>query len=75
MKFKNPYLNQKKHEYYSFIDESGNTGLNLLDKDQPYFILGNVFSKNDLDQSGQPYFKEIHKKIESNELHANHEGA
>lgn len=70
----NKYFNKKRNEYFSFIDESGNTGLNLLDKNQPFFVLGNVFSQKNIDIEGMSHFQEIHKKIGKNELHANHEG-
>ncbi len=58
----------------SFIDETGHTGLNFLDESQPFFILGNAYSKKDIDLDGSDYFLEIHQKLGKNELHANVEG-
>lgn len=74
MNFKNKYFNNKKMEFYSFIDETGHTGLNILDVNQPFFVLGNVFSQKNIDQDGAIYFKEIHRKLGKTELHANVEG-
>lgn len=67
-------FNNKKSEFYSFIDESGHTGLNILDENQPFLVLGNVFSQKNIDQDGVIYFKEIHRKLGKKELHANVEG-
>lgn len=67
---KNKYF-KKKLGLYSFMDETGNTGLNLVDKDQPFFILGNAYSNRNIDVDGKIYFNEIHRKIKSPELHAN----
>lgn len=71
---RNRYLFKPKLGLYSFMDETGNTGLNLLDQSQPLFILGNAFSTKNIDVEGKIYFKEIYQKIQKSELHANEIG-
>ena len=68
--------------YFAYTDETGNTGDNLFDKDQPYFWTGTLISEHDLDNSNVEVITECLKKINAdlpiekhfNEIHANEIG-
>lgn len=53
------------------IDESGNTGNNLFDPNQPQLSYGLISSKINVDVLGQPYHKRMLKTLGVNCLHAN----
>lgn len=58
-------------DLFCYCDESGNSGLNLFDKDQPFFWLGVLISPIDLNED--PYTNHIMQqlllKAPGNELH------
>ena len=56
---------------YFHIDESGNTGNNLFDKNQPQLSYGVLSCKTNVDVLGQPYHAKMLKKLGVTELHAN----
>ena len=55
---------------YFFIDESGQTGSNLFDKDQPLFYYGVINSKLNLDVLALPDLIKMRKKLGVERLHA-----
>ena len=61
---------------YFYIDETGQTGSNLLDDNQPNFYYGMLSTPYDLDQNKDSYDRIIRmrKKLQVSELHANELG-
>ncbi|UNU73833.1 DUF3800 domain-containing protein [Moraxella nasovis] len=59
---------------YFYIDESGNSGSNLFDLDQPYLYYGVLSSKFDLDIVAQQDVINLKNKLSVSELHANELG-
>ncbi|MDD7426092.1 MAG: DUF3800 domain-containing protein [[Actinobacillus] rossii] len=59
---------------FFYIDESGNTGLNLTDESQPYLYYGVLSSSVDLDNNIPPEILEIKKILSVDRLHANELG-
>lgn len=55
-------------EYTLFIDESGNTGLNWLNKDQPFFIYGGWLIPNENIDKVNSCLNQFIKKEQSGEL-------
>lgn len=55
---------------FAFIDESGNTGPNLFDPDQPVFYSVAVISKRDLDIDYAPEFSRLAQSCGASSLHA-----
>lgn len=55
---------------YFYIDESGNTGNNLFDKQQPNLYYGVLSSKHDLDVEAATLVTEARKKLQVERLHA-----
>ena len=60
-------------EYVLFfhIDESGNTGKNLLDRNQPRFSYGMISSSLNVDAIGIRLHKKMLQDLGVRELHAN----
>lgn len=56
------------------VDESGNTGNQLFDKNQPILTYGVLSSTLNVDALGKQWFKDITKKLDIDCLHANHLG-
>lgn len=56
---------------YYFIDESGNTGLELFDPNQPILYYGVLSAQANLDVIAQPLLKELHQSLGVNRIHAN----
>ena len=53
------------------IDESGNTGNNLFDKDQPVLSYGVLSSKTNIDVLGERIYNKILLKVGEDAIHAN----
>lgn len=56
---------------YFHIDESGNTGNNLFDQNQPQLSYGVLSCKTNVDVLGLPYHTKMLKELGVTELHAN----
>ncbi|WP_150538178.1 DUF3800 domain-containing protein [Actinobacillus vicugnae] len=59
---------------YFYIDESGHSGTNLFDPNQPYLYYGILNSKFDLDNIAKQDILKLQNKLSVNELHANELG-
>lgn len=59
---------------YFYIDESGNTGLELFDEKQPFLYYGVLSSKLNLDVLAQKELEPLRKKFGVDRLHANELG-
>ena len=57
------------------IDETGNTGLNLFDKNQTSLIYGILSSTLNVDTTGQIIHKKMLSKLNVDQLHATELGA
>lgn len=55
---------------YFYVDESGQTGLELFDDNQPFLYYGVVASKLDLDDHLVPYVKKLRNTLGVERLHA-----
>lgn len=56
---------------YSYVDESGHTGPNLFDENQPSLYYGVLNSQENLDVSAVKYLEEMRKKLGVERIHAN----
>lgn len=56
---------------YAYIDESGNTGTKLFDRNQPYLYALAISSGNDFDSTNKKKLFHIKNMINCKELHAN----
>jgi len=59
---------------YFYIDESGQTGLNLFDADQPFLYYGVLSSKIDLDTAALDEVKALRQRLGVDRLHASELG-
>ena len=59
---------------YAYIDETGNTGNNLFDLQQPVFMSGALITKTNFDILYAKIVKELAKYSETGILHANELG-
>jgi hypothetical protein len=59
---------------YCYIDESGNTGNNLFDPNQPILYYGLITSKTNLDVVAEPLLRKARAKLGVERLHANELG-
>lgn len=59
---------------YFHVDESGNTGNNLFDANQPRLSYGVISSVTNADALCEPMFRSIRKKVGSELVHANELG-
>jgi len=59
---------------YCYVDESGNTGANLFDPDQPVLYYGLITSKTNLDVTAEPLLRAARAKLNVERLHANELG-
>ncbi len=59
---------------YCYVDESGNTGLELFDKDQPILYYGVLSATVNLDIVAEPFLRDMRKKLGVARLHANQLG-
>ena len=55
---------------HAYTDESGNTGLNIFDRQQPYFYTLTLLGRGDLDAEAQPYVEHCCAELGVPELHA-----
>lgn len=55
---------------YFYVDESGQTGLNLFDKNQPYLYYGVLSSKLNVDILAKQDVKKLRKQLGVDRLHA-----
>lgn len=55
---------------YFYIDESGQTGLNLFDNAQPYLCYGVLSSETDLDNLALKTIQDLRKRLNVERLHA-----
>lgn len=63
----------KADNLYCYTDESGNSGLNFFDSNQPIFYTGTLISLKNLDSINQNMCQ-MYNLLEVNELHANELG-
>ncbi len=54
----------------AYFDESGNTGSNWLDKQQPYFVYGGWLLKDDKKEKATELLKECFSNSKATELKA-----
>jgi hypothetical protein len=59
---------------YAFVDETGNTGGNLFDEDQPVFLTAALITRSDFDKSHRAAFESICARTEDGKLHASELG-
>lgn len=59
---------------YFYVDESGHTGLNLFDENQPVLYYGVITSTSDLEDEASPSVAIMREKLGVGRLHANHLG-
>lgn len=59
---------------YFYVDESGHTGANLFDLNQPIFYYGVLVVRQDLMLAAEDAVKPIRRKLGVERLHANHLG-
>ena len=59
---------------YAYIDESGNTGFNLFDPDQPYFLSLAMSSHVDFDEVFKDRVEHIARLADVGHLHASQMG-
>lgn len=55
---------------YFYVDETGQTGLNLFDDAQPSLFYGVLSSRNDLDELARPYVEKLRRELGVERLHA-----
>lgn len=59
---------------YCYVDESGNTGLELFDKNQPTLYYGVLIARANLDVIAEPMLKELRQSLGVKRIHANELG-
>jgi hypothetical protein len=59
---------------YAYVDETGNTGGNIFDKDQPLFITGALITKDDYDKAYNSQIRKLASRFGLKSLHANELG-
>lgn len=59
---------------YCYVDESGNTGLELFDKNQPKLYYGVIVAPTNLDVTAEPFVKELRRSLGVMRIHANELG-
>jgi hypothetical protein len=59
---------------YAYLDETGNTGDNLFDKNQPIFLTGALITKTNFDILYKGKINKICQKLGATSLHANELG-
>ncbi|MFG1294006.1 DUF3800 domain-containing protein [Xanthobacter versatilis] len=59
---------------FYFVDESGNTGLNLFDANQPILYYGVLGARSNLDIVAQPLLEGLRKELGVKRIHANELG-
>ena len=59
---------------YCYVDESGNTGLELFDKNQPTLYYGVLTARVNLDVIAEPMLKELRKSLGVKRIHASELG-
>lgn len=72
---KNFFSKKLTSHLHCYLDETGNTGLNHFDENQSHFMLGCAVTSANLDKNSLKDFSEIHKIINTNEIHANELGS
>lgn len=55
---------------YAYVDESGNTGPNLFDENQPIFTYGTLITRNDFDDHFSSEVKRLAERTETGVFHA-----
>lgn len=59
---------------YAYIDETGNTGSNIFDENQPYFITASLITKSNFDILQSKNIQKLARKVGETELHGNEYG-
>ncbi len=59
---------------FFYVDESGHTGPNLFDHDQPFLFYGTLCSRVNLDVLAEPFLVKTRKRLSVDQLHANEIG-
>ena len=59
---------------FAFVDETGNTGANLLDESQPDFFTAALITKSDFDLTYDSNVRRIAKRVGGSPLHAKNLG-
>ncbi|WP_135080074.1 DUF3800 domain-containing protein [Terasakiella sp. SH-1] len=63
-------MGQSKIPYYAYVDETGNTGHNIFDENQPDFFTAALITSGDFDKIYSASVQGIAKKIDADVLHA-----
>ena len=58
----------------AYTDESGNTGNNLFDPNQPWFWTGTLLAPSDFDHSAFGYMSRWRERLDVDELHGSEIG-
>ena len=56
---------------FSYIDETGNTGTNLFDPNQPYFMTAALITKSNFDLLYKKIIKKLAEKVNTDVIHSN----
>lgn len=59
---------------YAYIDETGNTGQNLFDAEQPTFMYGALIARTDFDTEFREYMSKLASDVGQSSLHASELG-
>ena len=59
---------------YSYIDETGNTGSNIFDSNQPDFVTAALITKTNFDILHKKNIRKLAQRVDSTELHGNDYG-
>ena len=62
------------NDVYAFVDETGNTGGNIFDKDQPDFLTAALVTKSDFDKAFSCDWKALCRAHGQSSIHANRLG-
>jgi len=62
-------VGQSKIPLYAYVDETGNTGNNVFDENQPDFVTGALITRGDFDRAHASAVADIAKKIGVANLH------
>jgi len=65
---------KQKSAFFVYIDESGNTGLNLFDDEQPFFMTGALIAHNDVQIVASKAHRKWTSQLNVGELHGSELG-
>src|SRR6185437_6351215 len=67
-------MGASKLPIFAYVDETGNTGKNIFDANQPDFITAALVNKGDFDAQWGAQIRTIAAQVGSNAIHANELG-